>query len=50
MTTYLIWAAIIAAFSLGGAFGVLIMCLFAINRVGDDPLPEIEAGRMHVQD
>lgn len=42
MTTYLIYTAIAGAFAIGACFGVLIMCLFAINRLADDPLPEID--------
>jgi len=48
MPDYLIYTAVIAAFVIGGGFGVLIMCIFAINKMGEDDIPHIPP--RHFQD
>ncbi|NOV24175.1 hypothetical protein E5S69_11695 [Cupriavidus necator] len=40
MTAYLVYVAVAGAFAIGVGFGVLIMCLIAMGKLGDAPLPE----------
>ncbi|NSX16923.1 hypothetical protein HTY52_22790 [Cupriavidus taiwanensis] len=42
MDTYIIYTAAAAAFAIGVGLGVLVMCLVAMGKLGDDPMPEVD--------
>lgn len=50
MIGYLTYVAIVGAFAIGLAFGVLIMALIAMAQLGEDDLPEIAASFREWQD
>lgn len=43
--TEILW--LVVGLILGAGVGLLALCLVAMGKLGDDPLPEIQPERMH---